>query len=219
MWAWPFLLNNTWEGEIMKEYIGDHKKGEIEIITNPVEIESLSESNNLGVVYSDEYIKVQKDPVIFPNGKRGTYIRVMPQKMHNGNAGSAVIGVFNGKILLFNIFRHSIRQYSLEIPRGFAKEGSDVSKAIREIRETGFEPRSIELIGYVHPDTGLLSSRVSVYYAELFIDLRGISPDDGPINEQNFYSIEEVKRLIREGVITDSFTLSALALAMMKGYL
>jgi ADP-ribose pyrophosphatase len=204
-------------------YIGDHKKGEIEIIVDDAQADALvpDKMKPLGVVYSDPYIRLQKDPVLFPNGKAGAYIRLMPQKVSlNGNAGSAVIGVVNDKVLLINIFRHALRQRSLEIPRGFSEGDSDLDTALREVKEeTGYDPDEIELIGHMHPDSGLTSSKVALYYARLNTRNRGKLDEIEAVGDQSFYTMDEIKTLVHNGSITDSFTLASIAMAMIKGYL
>jgi ADP-ribose pyrophosphatase len=204
-------------------YKGDYTKGEIELITDEALVEKLvpEKMKPVGVVYADEYIRIQKDPVLFPNGKAGTYIRLISQKISlNGNTGSAVIGVANGKVLLINIFRHALRRRSLEIPRGFSEGGSDIETAMREVKEeTGYTPYKIDFIGSVNPDSGLTSSQVAIYFATLDTSDRTELDDTEAVGDQRFYSMDEIKTLICDGDITDSYTLSALTMAMIKGFL
>lgn len=204
-------------------YLGDHTKGEIEIITDEKRASHLvpDKMKPFGVVYEDSYIKVYKDPVIFPNGSAGSYLRVTASKISlTGNAGSAVIAVLDGKILLINIFRHSLRRRSLEIPRGFSEGDSDIETALREVREeTGYNIMGIQYIGSMNPDSGLTSNSVAIYYAELDKDNRIDILDNEGTEEQRFYSKDEINTLIMEGRITDSFTLAAVTLASARGFI
>lgn len=204
-------------------YKGDHTKGEIELVISSEKTNTLAsdELKPLGLVYSDNFIKVHRDPVLFPDGNSGSYLRLASQKVSlDGNVGSAVIGVTDSKILLINMFRHALRARSLEIPRGFSEGDSDLSTALREVKEeTGYIPDSIKLIGYVHPDSGLTSNKVALYYATLDTSNRFGLDKIEPVADQSFYELSEIKYLIQQGQITDSFTLSALTLAYVQGFL
>lgn len=202
---------------------GNHRNGEIELITDRSTAERLilNHLKPLGVIYEDVYIRLNKDPVIFQNGKPGTYLRLeSAKKSKEGQAGSAVLCIVNNRILLLNIFRHATRSRSLEIPRGFAEHETDFQTAVREVsEETGFTTDVIHHLGYIHPDTGITSNRVAVFIATIHVsNTVGSDPIESHAH-RGFYTFNEVKSLIAEGRITDAFTLSALTLALVKGYL
>ena len=46
-----------------------------------------------GIVYEDEYIRLVRDAVIFPDRSRGTYIRILPRRPESA---VAVLPVLNG---------------------------------------------------------------------------------------------------------------------------
>ena len=71
----------------------------------------------VGHVFEDEYINIFRDAVRFPDGKDGTYIRIV-HKYHE-KKGVAVIPFFDEKIVLIRHFRHATQQQHWEIPRGF----------------------------------------------------------------------------------------------------
>ena len=64
---------------------------------------------------------------------RGTYIRILPRRPESA---VAVLPVLNGKILLLRHFRHSLRKWMWEIPRGFGEYGITAAEnAEKELRE------------------------------------------------------------------------------------
>src|SRR5260370_1157725 len=69
-----------------------------------------------GIFYEDPYIVLLRDAVIFPDGKPGLYHRVIAR--HDEPTGVAVLGRYDGKIVLVRHFRHPSRAWHLEIPRG-----------------------------------------------------------------------------------------------------
>ena len=161
-------------------YIGDHKQGEIEIITDPIQIESIEEiqmnrllkkglseseaqaSSQTGVVYEDIYWSWRRDPVMFPSGAVGTYNRLA----WKNPAGVAVLPILpDGRIVLNLNFRHATRSWEWELPRGGAlagERGEDAAR--RELEEeTGLKVEKFVSLGSMAADTGVLSSVVPIY--------------------------------------------------------
>ncbi|WP_093840099.1 NUDIX hydrolase [Streptomyces aidingensis] len=170
----------------------------------------------VGVVYADPYIRVLRDPVRFPDGRNGTYIRILPTAE---SPGCAVLPLLDGRIVLLENFRHATRSWELEIPRGFGTDGlSGQENALKELREE-LSARTAEIspLGAVHPDTGLYAQRVELFLARLesigeperAVGIRGV----------RLVSEAELEGLVREGEVTDGFTLSALAQARVRGLL
>ena len=72
---------------------------------------------DVGVVFQDAYMTVLRDAVIFkPSGVPGTYIR---QFSTSSAYGTVILPIFDGKVCLLRIFRHALRKFVFELPRGF----------------------------------------------------------------------------------------------------
>jgi ADP-ribose pyrophosphatase len=166
------------------------------------------EGAQIGVLVEDPYVKIVRDAVEFPDGRKGAYIRILAQR--RGVAGVAIMPTFEGRILLVRHFRHATRDWHWEIPRGYCEEGETPdAAAIRELKEEiGAEVHQLAPLGTMHPNTGLLEERVQVF-AALITTLGKVAQHDG-IAEVRALSHEEVRQMILHGEITDSFTLAAL---------
>ena len=96
------------------------EQGEIRILTDQKEILQVERQlqREIGIVYEDEYIRLVRDAVVFPDMSKGTYIRILSCRPESA---AAVLPVSGGKILLLRHFRHSLRKWVWEIPRGFGE--------------------------------------------------------------------------------------------------
>lgn len=190
----------------------------IQIITDPELIQAAEQKLNttIGIIYRDKYIILVKDLVVNPQGKQGTYIRILPATKTNG---VVILPLIQDRAVFVRHFRHSTRRVHLEIPRGFSKEGVSVEEnaATELLEETGYCIRSIELLGVVAPDTGLFSSQASIYAEYLEDEDRQDASDaDEAICQIEIYALDAVKDMVARGEIVDGYTLSALALYWAK---
>jgi ADP-ribose pyrophosphatase len=221
------------------QYIGDHKNNEIEIIEDQEQIsdiiekrwqriensnlsDKIMEGNELGIVFEDEYIIVVRDPVIFPIGKTGTYLRIFERSSIDGPAGVVILPFRDGLIYLRRIFRHALRQWELECPRGFRPKGLSPSEiARREIsEEIGIEIKSIQEIGTINPNSGLLVGAAQAYWVILEPGESNPNPEEGEaFGDIIPLTVDQLMEKIRDGEIRDGYTLSALQLAQAQGFL
>lgn len=130
-------------------YKGDHNAGEIEIVEERV-------------VFENRYARVCNDDVVFPNGDRGTYLRVtMPTDRSVG-----VLPVTrDGKILLIRTFRHGARGWGYEIPKGESLAGEDSETAARRelSEETGILAEELVFAGEYSESPAVFSGRLKCY--------------------------------------------------------
>ncbi|MEO0445400.1 MAG: NUDIX hydrolase [Verrucomicrobiota bacterium] len=194
-------------------YRGNHAEGEIEL--QPVS----SEDSDVGIIYEDLYVLVVRDPVRFPSGVRGAYLRVINQSELTGSGGTVVLPIWDGKVVFIRIFRHPTRSWEWELPRGFQEPGiTEEENVVAEMREEiGVGTETVIRLGAISPNTGLLSGRVSVYQAHLSASpLAGGNPgaDEG-IQEVREVPLMELDVFLLEHV-TCGFSLSAVTLARLR---
>jgi len=217
-------------------YEGRHERGEIEIVTDPAETKRIAFSRHelisgvaleqtsldIGVVFRDEYITVVRDPVRFPNGKTGTYLRIIERADDVGPVGVVMVPVRAGLVYLNEIFRHATRSWEVECPRGYREKGYTPEEAARkEIREElGFDTIEVVKLGTIKPNTGLLASVVEVFLVRLAPGTPVPSPESGEAFGSTIaLTVAELYELIGAGKLQDGFTLAALALSITRGFL
>jgi ADP-ribose pyrophosphatase len=216
------------------EPLGDHTAGEIEIAVNPRQVREIEEARRakaaamgldgsaarVGVVCEDEYVRIVRDPVVFPDGHEGTYLRIVELSGLEQPVGAAVLPILDDTVYLRRMYRHALRSWELEIPRGFRNPGHSLdATAIAELdEELGLTVRELIPLGVIAPNSGLLSSTVAVFCAFVGENQANSRPEaNEAMGEIVRLSADELADAIKEGVIRDAFTLSALHLAQVHG--
>ena len=174
-------------------------------------IRDFSRSHNrpMGVVYSNlPFYSVVAD-LCEKDGRQFSYARVI---YPNPTNGAVAIPKFGDKFGLLRQFRHAPRTECLEFPRGFAVKDLSPEDNIRKelTEEMGAVVDNICHLGMVRADSGLSAGLVDVYLAQVSHAAPRIGHEG--IRELIWVNKEELSTMIRSGVITDGFTLSALAL-------
>lgn len=204
-------------------------EGGVRILMDPVEIREVEQSvardlldrglpeegAEVGIVLRDPWFVVVRDAVEFPDGARRTHARVINRV---GN-GAAALPVLNGRIVLARHFRHGVRRWSLEIPRGGIEAGRSAEETARaELQEEiGATARTLRHLGFVHGTTNLYANGAHLYFAEL-------AAVGAPQVGEGITSVEqlevcEFERLLLAGEIVDGFTVAAFAHARLRGLL
>ena len=188
----------------------------LKIITNIDEIEIYEKRNNveIGVLYQDQYIMLLRDLVQSQKkvNEFSTYIRIVHTAKKDG---VVILPLLGDKIVCISHFRHSTRDFRWEVPRGFAKDNLTVQENAHSelLEETGYSIQRLSFLGTVYPDTGLYSNSARVYLA-IVDEKKKQEPTDKreAIREIKLIPMEQIKRMILSGEITDGYTLSALAM-------
>jgi len=138
-----------------------------------------------------------------------------------GTSGSAVLPVtLDGVVLLRQRRASQGWADTIEIPRGMRDPGEDdATCALRELaEETGYRvpPDCLHPLGYLRPDSGLLATRIALFWA----DCR-TAPPPGPPDEEAeevfVLTFDEFDRWLTDGRIEDSFTLAAVLRLRLAG--
>ena len=131
--------------------VGDSKKGEIEIIKP-------------NKIFSNDYVEIYNDIVRFPAGNQGTYIRI-------NSATNKSVGVLpvttEGNIVVIKNYRHGIRGWGVEIPKGAVEPNeSSVQAAMRELKEeTGYVCQELIHICEYSESPAIFSAKIDCFIA------------------------------------------------------
>jgi len=169
----------------------------------------------VGEVFADQYIRITRDPVRFPSGRTGTYLRI--DRPSNSSRGTIAVARCGNRQVFVNHYRYATGRVHLEYPRGFGEAGETPEQTVaRELREeTGIEALSMARLGMIYADTGLLNIPIEVYAVQGAASgpVAGaeLDPDEG-MGETIYLTSEEVRTRIAAGGITDALTLAAYAM-------
>jgi ADP-ribose pyrophosphatase len=174
------------------------------------------DDGDVGVVYRDEYIALLRDAVRLPDGTLGSYIRIV---IASEAEGAVVLPLQNGRLLLLRHFRHATRSWHWEAPRGLGDAGEQPEQTARRelAEECGLQASSLERLGNVVTDSGLAGHRVHLFVARVNGEPE-LQLDEG-IDGCRWLNAIELQRWMAEGLLDDSLTISALALARAHGLL
>lgn len=116
-------------------------------------------------------------------------------------------------------YRHATRSWHLEVPRGNGEAGiPGEESAARELtEELGTTPVELVPLGGMYPDTGLLGAGVELFAARI----GGVGPvgtEEG-IRRAVTVSCREAEAMVRDGAVTDGFSIAVLARARLAGLL
>ncbi|MCF8719357.1 NUDIX hydrolase [Nitrospina gracilis] len=143
------------------------------------------------------------------------YLVVSPKRfVADGFSGVAILPVVDGKLALLKIYRHAIKGWSWEIPRGFIEPGEDLVESVARklFEETGLRcaHENIRPLGSLHPDAGTLSARI-----QLFAGTECAAEQAYRANEighacMELFDIDTIQQHIHNNEIQDPSTLVAI---------
>lgn len=160
------------------------------------------------VVYDGKIITVYKDEVELSTGK--TSFREVVE--HSGGVVIFALCKKDGveKVLMVKQFRYPLKHALLELPAGKLEKGEDPFEAAkRELKEeTGYIAEKWQDLGYVFTSPGYSDEKLYLYKAE-DLEFVGECPDEGEILIEYEYTIDEIKKMIKNNEITDAKTICA----------
>lgn len=179
--------------------LGSHRDGEVEIVTDPDEIRRIEnacyerylqqgmdsiiarESSQAGIISQDPFWIFLRDAVIFPNGNKGLFNRIIQKNSLDQSIESAVVAPLlpDGRIVLVLHYRHATRSWELELARGGKRtsETAEMAAARQTSEETGYKLQNPQLLGYLAGDTSI-SSGITAVIAGFVQEKRSAHPDD-----------------------------------------
>lgn len=162
---------------------------------------------NRELMYHGTIVDFYKDTVLVPNGNVAEWDFIG----HKGAA--AVVPVReDGRLLMVRQYRNALDRYTLEIPAGGLNGASEptLDAAARELEEeTGYRSEHLELLITIRTTVAFCNEKIDIYVAKNLIKSHQHLDEDEFINVEA-YSVEELSRMILEGKIEDSKTISAI---------
>lgn len=161
------------------------------------------------VVYENPWMSLTEDVVERRDGSRGVYAVTHSRDF-------ALVVPFDGHVFhLVEQFRYPVGRRLWEFPQGsVAQDGLDPQEvaAIELVEEAGLEADRWDKLGYLHAGYGRSSGGFHVFLAR---DLRTV-PHRREVEEQDMrtgtFTEDALWSLVRDGSMTDSHSLAALAL-------
>lgn len=159
------------------------------------------------LIYKGKIIDVYKDKVLCPNGHTSyrEYIK-------HCKASCVIAKTSDGKYLLEKQFRYPYDEVLIEFPAGKCDENEDpIITAKRELEEeTGYSSDNIVYLGKIYPTCAYSDEIIYCYYADS-LKKSHIHLDENEFVEVFEASYEEIKGMIKSGIIKDAKTIACFA--------
>lgn len=167
---------------------------------------------NRDLIYKGKIIDFYKDTIQLPDGREVIWDYID----HKGAA--AVVPVDDeGNIIMVRQYRNAIKKQTLEIPAGGLNPGEDpMVCAARELEEeTGYTVKSIEPLTNIYTAIAYCNEIIYVYFAKVG-EKKEQHLDDDEYIEVKKYSIGELEKMILDGTIQDTKTISSILAYKLK---
>lgn len=167
------------------------------------------------VIYQSPWVNLYLDTVKFPNG-------LLIEKFHLLDfpraAVTAIVEDDSGNILFARICRYTSGVTEWELPAGGVEIGeSEVEAARREVfEETGYTSDHHELMYSYYPMNGSANKLFHVVRCRAIDFTQDF--DKNEVSETRWFTTKDVKQMIKDKVVTDGFTLTALLLWLQDKY-
>ncbi|HET6596707.1 MAG TPA: NUDIX hydrolase [Anaerolineales bacterium] len=166
------------------------------------------------IIYQSPWVNLYLDTVQFPNG---FFIEKFHLLDFPSAAVTAIVEDDSENILFVRICRYTSGRTEWEIPAGGMEAGeTEIDAAKREVlEETGYRSENHELMYSYRPMNGSTNQIFHVIRCRAIDFVQEF--DKNEVSETRWFAKEEVTRMIKDKVITDGFTLTALLLWLQDG--
>ena len=161
------------------------------------------------IVYQSPWVNLFLDKVKFPNG---LVIEIFHLLDFPHAAVIAIVENDFGSIVFARICRYTTGATEWELPAGGVETGESVVDAAKRevLEETGFTSDNHQLIYSYYPMGGSANKVFHVVHCKAIDHIQDF--DKNKVDETQWFTRDEVKQMIKEKVVTDGFTLTALLL-------
>ena len=166
------------------------------------------------VVYENPWLSLREDRIERADGSAGLYSVVDKPDF------ALVIPMENDGFHLLEQYRYPVGYRSWEFPAGsfpYRVTGSPEAMAVAELaEETGFVAGRMEKLGYLHCANGTSGEGAHVFLATELTPGEPSREQTEQDMRQQWFSEPEVRRMMRDGEITDGPSLAAYLLLILR---
>lgn len=163
------------------------------------------------IVYRNRWLRLREDHVVRPDGKPGIYSVV------EGKPFVCIVPKIGNMFYMVDQYRYPIQKQSIEFPMGGIESGESIEQALhRELQEeSGLKSSQFTYLGFHYSANGHDTTGGHIYLAENCLEIAK-KPEGSELDmvTQKFDEAT-LKKLIKDGTITDGPTVSAFCLYLL----
>ena len=160
------------------------------------------------------WLTVRRDKCLTPGGKviPSFYINEYPDWVN------AFALTKDGRVVMVKQYRHGIGEVGIELPGGVADEGETPEEAARRelLEETGYQFDSFTYLGKISANPSTTNNYMHMFLATGGEKVVEQSLDETEELEAVFYTMDEIKQLLRENKIVQALHVSCIFYALNK---
>lgn len=155
-------------------------------------------------IFNGKVTRIVVDDVLLDSGKTAKREVVL----HNGGACIALKDADN-KFYMVKQYRYPHSCEMIEFCAGKIEVGENPDETIERetVEELGFTAKNIKSFGYIIPTCGYSSEKIYLYYGEVDQKKEQHFDEDEYVSVCK-YSYDEIEKMIKDGIITDSKTIA-----------
>ena len=163
------------------------------------------------IVFNNPWWQIRKDRFETHTKKKGDFYFIDIKE------SSFIIPVKGSKILFEKQYRYPIKKWTIELPGGSVKKGSNARKAAEEElrEELGYKAGKLVRIGKFVPYNGV-SSEICTVFLATGLKFVGADQEETEYIDPVEIGIKQAYKMVEENKIIDGMTIAALFLARKK---
>ncbi|WP_099203268.1 NUDIX hydrolase [Miniphocaeibacter massiliensis] len=163
------------------------------------------------MIYEGRILNLRVDTVELPD------IKYSKREIVEHSNAVAIVAVKDNKVFFVKQYRKAIEKVLLEIPAGLLEVNeSPREAALRELQEEiGYSSNNMEFMFNGYSSPGFTDEKTTYFLAQELFESKLVADDDEYL-EVVSYDIEEAIKMIEDGVIEDSKTISGILFAYRK---
>ena len=157
-------------------------------------------------IYKGDFLKIERVKVKLPDNNEA-----FRDIVRHPGAVALLAFIDEETVLLVKQFRTAVGESLYEIPAGKLEKGENPKEAaLRELEEeTGYKAGRIEELGYIYTGAGFTDQKIYIYKAlNLSKGIKG--GDEDEFIEVFPFKIQDIKNMIKSGIIVDTKTISSI---------